>query len=118
MEAVKQVIVIRHDLNMRLGKAIAQGAHAAMMFMLEGEELTKTEQRWFFEGICKICVRVDSEDELLGLIEKAKEMGIKAFPITDAGRTEFHGMPTLTCCAFGPDLVSNVDAITGSLKLL
>ena len=30
---VKQVIVMRHDLKMRRGKQIAQGAHASMSFI-------------------------------------------------------------------------------------
>jgi peptidyl-tRNA hydrolase, PTH2 family len=30
---IKQVIVMRHDLKMRRGKQIAQGAHASMSFI-------------------------------------------------------------------------------------
>jgi PTH2 family peptidyl-tRNA hydrolase len=30
---IKQVIVMRHDLKMRRGKQIAQGAHASMAFL-------------------------------------------------------------------------------------
>lgn len=30
---IKQVIVMRHDLGMRRGKQIAQGAHASMSFI-------------------------------------------------------------------------------------
>ena len=32
---IKQVIVMRTDLNMRKGKMIAQGAHASMMFIVK-----------------------------------------------------------------------------------
>ena len=35
----------------------------------------------------------------------------------DAGRTEFHGVPTATCCAIGPDWPERIDPITGHLKL-
>ncbi len=33
VKRIKQVIVMRHDLKMRRGKQIAQGAHASMSFM-------------------------------------------------------------------------------------
>jgi PTH2 family peptidyl-tRNA hydrolase len=33
--SVKQVIVMRKDLNMRKGKMVAQGAHASMKVMME-----------------------------------------------------------------------------------
>ena len=38
--------------------------------------------------------------------------------ITDAGLTEFNGVPTKTCLALGPDYPENIDPITGNLKLL
>ena len=31
---IKQVIVMRNDLNMRKGKMVAQGAHASIMFLV------------------------------------------------------------------------------------
>jgi PTH2 family peptidyl-tRNA hydrolase len=38
--------------------------------------------------------------------------------VVDAGATEFHGVPTKTCCAVGPGWTDEVDAITGALPLL
>jgi len=119
---IKQVIVIRRDLHMRQGKAVAQGAHAAMAFIIEASlserELTKPEQEWFSQGVTKICLRVDSESALKSIIDECKARGIGVYPITDAGHTEFHGVPTLTCCAIGPDYADNIDVVTSGLKLL
>jgi PTH2 family peptidyl-tRNA hydrolase len=119
---IKMVIAIRRDLKMRQGKAVAQGAHAAMMFMVDHGidriDLDPLEYQWFAEGMSKICVRVDSAEELTDIIAKAKSLGLKVFSITDAGRTEFHGVPTMTCCAIGPDYADRINEVTGHLKLL
>ena len=130
MERIKQVILIRKDLNMRRGKEIAQGSHASMQFMVEpivnqiasdekGSsvhiQLTNTEIIWLTKGMAKVCLRVDSEEQLLALHEKAIRAGLKSFVITDSGRTEFKGKPTITACAIGPDFVSAIDSITGEL---
>jgi peptidyl-tRNA hydrolase, PTH2 family len=66
----------------------------------------------------KICVRVDSESELLEIARKAEDAGLTVHVITDAGHTEFGGVPTKTCLAIGPDEDEKIDAITGHLKLL
>ena len=122
MTDIKQVIIIRRDLRMRQGKAVAQGAHAAMAFIIESSinerELTEPEQKWFSQGTAKICLRVDSEADLKSIIEQCKADGLGVYPITDAGHTEFHGVPTLTCCAIGPDYAEKIDKVTGGLKLL
>lgn len=124
---IKQVIVIRRDLHMRQGKAVAQGAHAAMMFLIDriggqpGEApgvFTETETQWLEGPMGKICVRVESEEELLKIVEDAREAGLTVHTVTDSGRTEFHGVPTLTCCAIGPNEAERIDAVTGNLKLL
>jgi PTH2 family peptidyl-tRNA hydrolase len=61
---------------------------------------------------------VDSEAALEAVVERAKLAGVPVALITDAGQTEFHGVPTKTCCAVGPAWVEEVDAITGTLSLL
>lgn len=119
----KQVIVMRRDLGMRRGKEIAQGAHAAMIWLSlrirqPGYTFTEAERLWLDGPFTKVCVRVDSEEELLAVVQKAQESGVLVQLCVDAGRTEFHGVPTPTCCAVGPDFPERLDPITGHLKLL
>ena len=76
------------------------------------------QQQWLEAGFAKICCRVDSERELLEIHEQAREVGLESHLITDSGKTEFHGQPTHTCVAIGPDLAEKIDAVTGGLQLL
>ena len=127
---MKQIIVMRADLNMRKGKMIAQGAHASMGAVLPYltevtdpfDTLRITHRRkitdWLDGPFKKICVRVDSEEDLLAVHGRAVEVGLIACLITDSGLTEFHGVPTNTCCAIGPDTDETLESITGDLKLL
>lgn len=136
---IKQVIVMRTDLNMRKGKMIAQGAHAAMMFISKrfsqkpggeligddysiGEVLefrpSDNEFLWLRGNFKKICLGVGSEEELLNLHQAANDAHLGSHLCTDNGLTEFGGVPTNTCIAIGPDEASKIDAITGHLKLL
>lgn len=132
---VKQVIVIRKDLKMRRGKEIAQGSHASIAFLTRKlqryvKDVTREEGELHFEdyvspvewdwinGIfAKVCVRVNSEEELLEIEKKAKEAGLECHLITDSGLTEFGGVPTHTCLAIGPDVAEKIDPITRELKL-
>lgn len=118
---IKQVIVMRKDLNMRRGKEIAQGAHASMAFLTKkvrtGELFSSLEHEWMVGLFTKVCVRVNSEAELLAVEEAAKKNGIRVEVITDSGKTEFGGVPTKTCLALGPDLAEKIDSITGALAL-
>jgi len=126
MSNIKQVVVVNKSLNMRKGKLAAQVAHAAMKFLVDGYDnsgkltvqLTPVQDVWLTGQFAKIVVYVESEHALLALIETAKIAGVDARPIVDCGRTEFHGVSTLTCCAFGPDDSEKLDPITGSLPLL
>lgn len=127
MNKIKQVIVIRKDLNMRKGKIAAQAAHASMKVFLNRSEmlaftlqvnLTPQMQNWLNGAFTKICVYVNSEEELLKLYEKAIENHIICSLITDNGLTEFNGIPTNTCIAIGPDFSNKIDDITGALPLL
>lgn len=127
---VKQIIVMRKDLNMRKGKMVAQGAHASMAAVLElaqSKDLSRQfvviplegpVKEWLNGLFTKICVSVDSEEELMEVYNKAKEAGLLCALITDAGKTEFDGVPTNTCCAIGPADDEDLKPITGHLKLL
>ena len=129
MGSIKQVILIRKDLKMRRGKEIAQGSHASMAFLTDrlrqqpgpGNiallELSDAEQDWISLGMGKVCLQVNSEEELLAHHQKALEQGLNSHLIKDSGRTEFGGIPTLTACAIGPDEAARIDRVTGDLKL-
>ena len=124
----KQVIVMRKDLGMRKGKMIAQGAHASLKVLadrgrLDGDVLAipldEPAREWLVSGrFTKVCVSVDSEAALDEVVARATAAGVPCALIVDSGRTEFHGVPTKTCCAVGPAWADAVDAITGSLPLL
>ena len=126
--AAKQVIVMRKDLNMRKGKMIAQGAHASLRVILDAGaaasatsyQITMTEPmaQWMTGRFAKVCVGVTSEAELDDIVAKARAAGLPCALIVDAGKTEFHGVPTKTCCAVGPAWSDEIDAITGALGLL
>jgi PTH2 family peptidyl-tRNA hydrolase len=127
MQVAKQVIVMRKDLGMRKGKMIAQGAHASLRVLLERGEpdddryvisMTDAMKAWLTGRFTKVCVSVDSEAALDAIVARAKAAGVPCALIVDAGQTEFHGVPTKTCCAVGPAWVADVDAITGDLPLL
>ncbi len=126
----KQVIVMRKDLNMRKGKMIAQGAHASMKVLLDrgvasedastfSMTMTPAMVSWIVTGrFAKVCVGVQSEAELDDIVTRARAAGVPVALIVDSGKTEFHGVPTKTCCAVGPAWADEVDAITGALTLL
>ena len=127
MSDIKQVIVMRNDLGMRKGKMIAQGAHASMAFLTRRMKakkgkaklaLSPAEVEWLESSFAKVCVRVNSEEELIEIMHRAGEAGLEVHLITDSGRTEFHGVATNTCLAIGPDYSDKIDPITGELKLL
>ena len=121
---VKQVIVIRDDIKMSRGKTAVQVAHASMSFMTSSiktnipVDYSEIEKYWIENSFAKICVRAKSEDELNKIHDDALNAGIKVSIIIDSGKTEFHGEPTATCLALGPDLDSKIDEITGHLELL
>ena len=135
----KMMIVMRRDLKMRKGKIAAQAGHAcidAVLQALQKEDrfndlvsspdgmMLKTTDKpesplteWFNNGCTKVCVYVDSEEELLAIAEKAEARGITAAVITDWGLTEFHGEHTKTCLALEPLPADIANELTGELPL-
>ena len=127
---VKQVLVINRGLKCRRGKEIAQGAHASIAWLAnaitrapEGKVRVRDlfsdfEWQWLTGPFAKIVLQVDSDEELLRVFGETKRAGLKnVIMITDAGKTEFDGVPTRTCIGIGPDDAAKIDTVTGELKL-
>lgn len=129
---MKQVIVMRTDLNMRKGKMVVQAAHAVLACCIgsnitirihsPGGEINADNQvkfnKWVADGMTKICLKGKDEAHIKELHKAAQDAGIAAYTVTDAGKTEFNGIPTITCLAIGPDHDEAIDKITGELELL
>ena len=135
----KQVILIRKDLNMPPGKAAAQAAHGSLQAIFNRMSIN-IEQLNDFEGtravyrelnttsnsslnmwICgeqkKVCLAVNSQEELDYYYNLAKQNNLMSSYIIDNGHTVFNGIRTPTCVAIGPDFSHLIDAITSKLKL-
>lgn len=143
---VKQVIVFRKDLlkgenAIRKGKFAAQCCHASIGSLLTlfevkdgdkdnndnirnfyhlGVEKESYLDKWLNGIFTKICLSVNSDEELVALYENIKNENpnIPCVLITDCGLTEFHGVPTNTCIGIGPYWSDEIDKFTSELKLL
>lgn len=120
--STKQVLCYRRDLSMRKGKIAAQCAHGSMAVFFrrdtarEGELVIPLDgpmEHWSRRGFAKIVLSVETEEDLLLVHRSAQEAGLPTALITDAGRTEFKGVPTRTVVAVGPAALGEIDRITG-----
>ena len=111
----KQVIVVRTDIKMSKGKIASQTAHAAVDASHKADK--KTLDAWKKEGQKKVILKVNSETDLIVLVEKCQKMKIKYSLISDAGRTEVEP-GTITALGIGPDTEEKINKVTGSLPLL
>ncbi len=117
-EDYKLVVIVRNDLKMGKGKIAAQVGHAAVECALYAEKHNKKAfDAWYKSGQAKIVLRVDSMDELNEYVKIASSNSIHIAMITDAGRTQI-APGTTTCAGLGPAPVSELDRITGELKML
>lgn len=128
---VKQVIVIRRDLHMRRGKEIAQGSHASSAWIsfavadalrrgdttLDLSIISEAAKVWLTSSFRKVTLQVQTEQEIVTLHDQAVAAGLESHLITDSGKTEFGGNPTITALAIGPDRAACIDAITGHLGI-
>lgn len=114
----KMVIVVREDLEISKGKLAAQVAHAAVECALLSK---RKKPRWFRiwkeQGAKKVVLKAENLDKLYDLKNKAKEIGLIAEIIKDAGLTEV-SPGTETVLGIGPAPSSIIDRITGNLPLL
>lgn len=112
---IKQVIVVRDDLELSRGKIAVQVAHASILGFLKSDK--EKRERWLREGQKKIVLRVKNLEELFFVKEKAEMERIPTAIVEDAGLTEIPP-GTITAVVLGPDEERKIDKVTGNLPLL
>ncbi len=115
---IKQVIVIRRDINLGKGKLAGQVAHASVAgYRKVKQSNPEIIEKWEFAGEKKVVVKIDSEKELMDLFQKIKDKDIPVALIRDAGLTQITP-GTKTCFSIGPWFENEIDEFTKDLKLL
>jgi len=115
---MKQVLVLRKDLNLGKGKLAAHAAHASLAACRKAEKSHPDGvAEWIAGGEKKVAVSAGSEAELLELFEKAKRLKMPCALIRDAGLTQI-SPGTATALGIGPFSEGELDKLTGHLKLL
>ncbi|MFB6265457.1 MAG: peptidyl-tRNA hydrolase Pth2 [Candidatus Nanohaloarchaea archaeon] len=112
---MKQVIVLRSDLDMSEGKKISQACHASLGAYRNADD--SVSNRWEAEGATKITVKVEGERELEERFKEARADKIPAYLVKDAGETELES-GTVTALGLGPAPESKLDRITSDLELV
>lgn len=83
-KSIKHVICAWRDLRMRRGKQIAKASHASISFLTRRLEkqghtspanCSSAEREWLTGSFAKVCCRVNSEERLLEIRDKAAEAG-------------------------------------------
>ena len=114
---IKQVIVVRTDLDMGKGKIAAQVGHACV---LGAEHVRKSHPEWWSEwwsGQEKVVVKVSGLKELQEVKRHVIDLNLPWSEISDAGHTQL-APGTTTCISIGPAPENLIDKITGDLTLL
>ncbi|CRK95114.1 CLUMA_CG008592, isoform A [Clunio marinus] len=114
----KMILVVRNDLKMGKGKIGAQCGHASVgAYQKAMERNPAIVERWEYSGCAKICVKVESEQELMNIKKGASVHGLNHYLVHDAGRTQI-AAGSATVLAVGPALNDQIDLLTGNLRLL
>lgn len=125
---VKQYIIARKDLDMPAGKLAAQAGHASLGAVLSIADKSKdgfsidyekypAVKEWLEGSFAKVCLAVNSEEELKKCYEIAKAHNLPYANIIDNGTTVFNGTPTYTCVGIGPAYSSEIEPLFKHLKL-
>jgi peptidyl-tRNA hydrolase len=141
---LKQIIVMRRNLNQPSAKMAAMAAHASMTFLLDifgrmfidsfasspplpaMSYFTAEQLQWLTEldpgleaigqkSMAKIVLFVADEAELVAIETKAKEANLVCHRVVDSGYSH-NPAGTFVCIAIGPDWPEKLDPITGHLK--
>ncbi len=115
---IKQVIIVRADLDMGKGKMIAQGCHASLLSFIETEKIDSSiAEEWIDTGQKKIVLKLPDEESIKKLYEAFKFKKVPCALVNDAGLTQ---LPpgTITALGIGPWRSEEINPFTSKLKLL
>jgi len=119
-EPFKTVVVVRKDLDLPLGKWIAQAIHSTLRVEHGSLNMREFHYQYMnddsYQPICVVCY-VKSESELNKLRDKAWNAGLPCAVQVDAGHN-FVQAGTPTCLTIGPAPESEVNKVTKRLQLL
>lgn len=120
---VRMTLIVRQDLKMGKGKAAAQCSHATLALY---KKITNPQleaynpemvYRWEYgNGQAKITLQVPDQEGMDTLFAQAILMGVNAYIVHDAGRTQI-AAGSATVLGLGPAPKAVIDEITGGLKL-
>jgi len=118
MNDVKQVIVVRNDLNMKRAELATQVAAASVKFLIENNEsargnqvfvnLSNEEVSWLTGSFSQTILAANSEEQLQDIVTRAEIMGIEAHTSSKDDK--------IACVALGPDDSSLINRIVHKLK--
>ncbi|KAJ2848632.1 hypothetical protein IWW36_003182 [Coemansia brasiliensis] len=116
-EDIKLVLVIRTDLGMSKGKVAAQCSHATLACYKEARKrAAELVRQWEVMGQTKVTLKCSSEEEMVQMERKARNCGLIAQSICDAGRTQI-AAGSRTVLGIGPGPASLVNKVSGHLQL-
>lgn len=120
---VRMTLIVRQDLKMGKGKAAAQCSHATLaLYKRMSNPQSKAFnpemlKRWEYgNGQAKITLQVPSQEEMDVLFATAMSLGVNAYVVHDAGRTQI-AAGSATVLGLGPAPKSVMDQVTSNLKL-
>lgn len=101
------------------GKLAAQAGHAYLHAYWDAyQNYTMEAVQYQVSGkAVKVCLIVDTVEDLYVLRDKYSERCGTSL-VTDAGKTIFNGVPTVTCLGLGPILEDKMDDDLKTLKVL
>eukprot|EP01104_Vermistella_antarctica_P016675 TRINITY_DN5732_c0_g1_i2.p1 TRINITY_DN5732_c0_g1~~TRINITY_DN5732_c0_g1_i2.p1 ORF type:complete len:208 (+),score=47.73 TRINITY_DN5732_c0_g1_i2:201-824(+) len=117
-EEYKLMLCVRMDLKMGKGKVAAQCGHATLgAFKLAAMRFPLALRQWEKYGQAKVVVKLPDAQVMNDIRSAAKARGLPTHVVVDAGRTQIAG-GSETVLAIGPAPKSEIDKVTGSLKLM
>lgn len=117
-EETKLVFCVRTDLKMSKGKISAQVGHATLgAYKAARAKTPRVVGAWENAAQPKIALAIKSAKEANTLSAKARRAGIPTYVVYDAGRTQI-AAGSMTVLAIGPAAKSEIDKVTGHLRLL